>query len=70
MLNQPEFYSDLGTKAAEARNQHDEARAKFHAEHFRRAKGLEQGEDRILADTLYREAYKASRVTPRVEYFR
>lgn len=70
MLNQPELYSDLGTKAAEDRNQHDEARAKFHAEHFRRAKGLERGEDRILADTLYREAYAASRVTPRVEYFR
>mgnify|MGYP000874367688 CR=1 FL=1 len=70
MLNYPQFYVELGTKAAEARNQHDEARAKFHADHFRRARGLEQEEDRILADTLYREAYGASRVTPRVEYFR
>lgn len=43
MLNSPQFYVELGTKAAEARNQHDEARAKFHAEHFRRAKALEQG---------------------------
>lgn len=62
MLNSPQFYVELGAKAAEARNQRDEARAKFHAEHFRRAKALEQGDDKILADTLYREAYKASRI--------
>ena len=62
MLNTQEFYQDLGVKAAIARNQRDEARAKFHAEHFRRAKALEQGDDKILADTLYREAYKASRI--------
>lgn len=62
MLNSPQFYVELGAKVAEARNQRDEARAKFHAEHFRRAKGLEQGGDRILADTLYREAYEANRI--------
>ena len=62
MLNSPQFYVELGAKVAEARNQRDEARAKSHAEHFRRAKALEQGDDRILADTLYREAYEASRI--------
>lgn len=62
MLNSPQFYAELGAKAAEARNQRDEARAKFHAEHFRKAKALEQGDDKTLADTLYRDAYKAIRI--------
>jgi len=62
MLNSPQFYVELGAKAAEARNQRDEARAKFHAEHFRKAKALEQGDDKTLADTLYRDAYEANRI--------
>jgi len=62
MLNYPQFYVELGTKTAEARNQHDEARAKFHADYFRRAKALEQGDDKILADTLYYNAYEANRI--------
>ena len=62
MLNFPQFYVELGTKAAEARNQHDEARAKFHADHFRRAKALEQGDNKILADTLYHNAYETNRI--------
>jgi hypothetical protein len=62
MLNSPQFYVELGAKAAEARNQRDEARAKFHAEHFRKAKALEQGDDRIFAATLYRDAYEANRI--------
>ena len=62
MLNSPQFYVELGAKAAEARNQRDEARAKFHAEHFRKARALEQGDDRIFAATLYRDAYEANRI--------
>lgn len=62
MLNFPQFYVELGTKTAEARNQHDEARAQFHADYFRRAKALEQGDDKILADALYHNAYKANRI--------
>lgn len=62
MLNTPEFYTDLGTKAAVARNQKDEARANSHAEHFRRARNLETGDDRQEANRLYDEAYKAARV--------
>ena len=49
MLNSPQLYDELGAKVAEARNQKDEARAKFHADHFRRAKDLEQGDDKTLA---------------------
>ena len=70
MLNTIEFYKDLGTKAAEARNKHDEDRAKFHAEHFRKARGLEHEDDRLLCSQVYDEAYRAARNVPRVEYFR
>ena len=70
MLNSPHLYDELGAKVAEARNQKDEARAKFHADHFRRAKDLEQGDDKTLAQTLYDDAYEANRSVPRVEYFR
>lgn len=61
MLNPPDFYRHLGEQAAIARNQSDEERAQFHARHFRAAKALEQGEDRMSADTLYRKAYAAAR---------
>ena len=54
---------DLGRQAAKARNQRDEARAEFHARHFRAAKALEQGEDRQVADRLYRDAYAEERRT-------
>ena len=70
MLNTIEFYKDLGTKAAEARNQRDESRANFNEDHFRRARGLEQGDDRLAANRAFDEAYKAARIVPRVEYFR
>ena len=70
MLNTIEFYADLGTKAAEARNQKDESRAKFHAEHFQRARGLERDEDRILASQVYDEAFREARNVPKPEYFR
>lgn len=70
MLNTKEFYADLGAKAAEARNQRDESRAQFHFEHFRRARALEDNACKTLADTLYREAYEASRNVPRPDYFK
>ena len=62
MLNTPDFYSDLGAKVAVARNQHDEARAQFHAEHFRKAKALESDADKATAYKLYNEAYTEARV--------
>lgn len=61
MLNTEAVYQDLGKKSAEARNQHDEARARFHANHFRLAKAMEKPEDRLVADRLYREAYEQHR---------
>lgn len=61
LLNSVEFYVDLGEKAARARNEHDEARAQFHAEHFRKARSLEQNDNRQVADRHYREAYAAAR---------
>lgn len=70
MLNKPEFYADLGAKVAEARNQRDEARAEFHASHFRKARSLESEHGRNLANTLYDAAYKEFRQVPKVEYFK
>lgn len=70
MLNSFEFYREIGRQAAEARNQHDEARAKFHAEYFRKARALEKEEFRILAGQIYDDAYKEFRNVPRVEYFK
>ena len=61
MLNSSVFYQDLGRKAAQARNQRDEARAQFHAVHFRRARDLESAEDRPLVTEWYMSAYRASR---------
>ena len=62
MLNTPDFYSELGAKVAMARNQHDEARAMFHVEHFRKAKALESDADKAIVYKLYSEAYKEARV--------
>lgn len=62
MVNASAFYEDLGRKSAAARNQKDEARAKFHAEHFRRARDLESDENRQLVSRLYSEAYQAARI--------
>lgn len=62
MINTPDFYSELGAKVAMARNQHDEARAMFHAEHFRKAKALESDADKAVVYKLYSEAYKEARV--------
>ena len=62
VINTPDFYSDLGAKVAIARNQHDEARAMFHTEHFRKAKALESDADKVAAYKLYNEAYTEARV--------
>ena len=61
MFNNPECYTEVGRKAAEARNQGDESRAHFHAAWFRRARAYEQGEDKYEADRLYHAAYKEAR---------
>ena len=61
MLNPIEFYQDLGCKAAQARNQQDEARAASHADHFRRARDLEKTENRTKATEAYMESYRQAR---------
>ena len=61
MLNPIEAYAEAGRKAAEARNDGDEARAQFHAEWFRRARNLEQGDGRRAANEAYRVAYTTAR---------
>ena len=61
MFNSPQFYAELGRKAAEARNQHDEARAAFHGNHFRRARQYENADAAVEAGALFDEAYKEAR---------
>lgn len=61
MINNPESYSEAGRKAAEARNQRDEARAEHWARYYRSMRGIESPEDRQTIDRLYREAYTEAR---------
>lgn len=61
MLNSRESYAEAGRKSAQARNQRDEARAQHWADYFRRMRSSEQGDDRITAEQLYREAYTQAR---------
>jgi len=61
MLNTPEFYTEIGKAMAKARDQHDEARAAFHKNHFSRARGLESGRDKEVATDLFDRAYMAER---------
>ena len=59
MLNRPEAYKEAGAKCALARRQRDEARAAHFKSWFSRAKALEQGEDKVLAQKLFDEGYKS-----------
>lgn len=61
MLNPIEAYAEAGQKAAEARNQRDEARAFSWAEWFHRARRLEAVEDREVIEKAYRDAYSKAR---------
>lgn len=58
MLNPLAAYTEAGRKSAEARRQHDEARALFHASWARRAIALEKPEDRSQAFRAFDLAYK------------
>ena len=64
MLNPEINYIEAGRKGAEARNQRDEARAMHWAQYFQGMRNLEQGEDRLKAQQLYQDAYKAARTIP------
>lgn len=54
-------YAEAGRKAGEARNQHDESRAKFHSDWMRRAVAIEHREYQPLARKAFDDAYKAAR---------
>ena len=61
MLNNPDAYTEAGRKAAEARNQRDEARAQHWARYFAQMRSSEQDADRTEARLLYDAAYTAAR---------
>lgn len=61
MINPIAAYYDCGRRAAQARNENDEARAKHEAEWFRKARDLEQGDARTNASDAYHRAYRATR---------
>ena len=65
MLNNPDAYTEAGRKAAEARNQRDEARAQHWARYFSQMRGSEQDADLIEARRLYHAAYTAARTIPK-----
>lgn len=62
MLNHPDSFAEAGRRAAEARNQRDEARADHWARHFRNMRRLEKDEDRPTIDRLYHDAYQSARI--------
>lgn len=64
MLNRPENYSEAGRKAAEARNQRDEARALHWSRHYRLMRAAEPEQaDKMEAMRLFDTAYKDHRTT-------
>ena len=63
MLNNPTNYTEAGQKAAQARNQRDEARASSWADFFRRMQRTEATpEDKAEAARLYQAAYTEARI--------
>jgi len=60
VLNSPETYREAGRMTAEARRQHDEARAQFHRQWLSLALALEQPESRAEARRLFDEGYTAA----------
>jgi hypothetical protein len=61
MLNNPNTYAEAGRKAAQARNQRDEARATHWKEYHRKNRAIENEADRAEAERLYQAAYTETR---------
>jgi len=60
MLNPLSFYSDCGTRAAAARHQRDESRARVAEEHASRARLMEFLQaDKEAAAQAFNDAYRA-----------
>lgn len=65
MFNSIEFYQSLGAKVADRRNHSDKAGARFHKEHYQRARNLEaSSEDRRAAEKAYEKGYSEERRVP------
>lgn len=64
MRNSPDFYIDLGRKAARAINQNDQVRASHHRANFDQAISQENGLDRKQAEILFVETYDSFNRTP------
>jgi hypothetical protein len=69
MLNHPDTYREAGKATAQARRQHDEARAAFHRQWFTRAQALEAETDRAEARRLFDEGYTAGQPHRPPAYF-
>jgi hypothetical protein len=69
MLNSIEAYVECGKRAAKAMNQHDGSRYEHENGWFRRAKGLETGDNKLKAQAAYDEGYNYARVVPAVDRF-
>jgi hypothetical protein len=62
MTNNPDTYTEAGRKAAQARNQRDEARASSWADYFRKTRDTEATQEgRDEARRLYQAAYTEAR---------
>ncbi len=59
MINSPAIYFECGRKTAEARQQRDEARARFQGDWFNRAKRLETTADRQIAESEFSRGYRS-----------
>jgi hypothetical protein len=64
-LNPLEVYAEAGRRAAEAINQHDWPRSKFHSDWMRRAIRLESKRWAQMALDEFDAAYRAARVRVR-----
>ncbi len=69
MLNSIEVYVESGKRAATAMNQRDGSRYEHENQWFRRAKGLETGDNKLKAQAAYDEGYNYARVVPAVDRF-
>lgn len=61
MVNTPDFYMEIGRKAARANRQGDEGRSKHYNDLFTQAKQNESAFDKRQADILFKEAYSGFR---------
>ena len=70
MFNTEQAYIECGKRAAKARNESDESRAKHETDYFNRMRLCENMDngDREKARQLFDDAYRAARKVPKVRY--